>query len=81
MQPVRTFQWRGFLYTTTGTAGAACPGGAYVHAWKVVAQARLPRRDVQVSRQPQVRFSYEGMLVKCKGAVCVLAGPELELKP
>ena len=27
-QPVRTFRYRGFLYTTTGTAGAACPGGA-----------------------------------------------------
>ena len=41
-QPIRTFQWRGFLYTTTGTAGAACPGGTYAHAWKVVAKADYP---------------------------------------
>ena len=80
-QPIRTFQWRGCLYTTTGTAGAACPGGTYAHAWKVVAKADYPGEPFKYPGNPKVRFSYEGMLVKCKGAVCVLAGPELELKP
>ena len=80
-QPIRTFQWRGFLYTTTGTAGAACPGGAYVHAWRVVAHQLYPGETFKYPGNPKVRFSYEGMLVKCKGAVCVLAGPELVLTP
>jgi hypothetical protein len=80
-QPVRTFQWRGCLYTTTATAGAACPGGAYVHAWKIVAKDEYPNATFTYPGNPKMRFSYEGMLVKCKGAVCVLAGPELELRP
>ena len=80
-QPVRTFRHRGFLYTTTGTAGAACPGGTYAHAWKVVAKADYPGEPFKYPGNPKVRFSYEGMLVKCKGAVCVLAGPELVLTP
>ena len=80
-QPVRTFRYRGFLYTTTGTAGAACPGGAYVHAWKVVAKDDYPRKPFKYPGNPKGRFSYEGMLVKCKGKECVLTGPELELKP
>ena len=80
-QPIRTFQWRGFLYTTTGTRGAACPGGACVHAWKVVAKADYHGATFKYPGNPKVRFSYEGMIVTCKGAECVLAGPELVLKP
>jgi hypothetical protein len=53
----------------------------YVYAWRVVAQQLYPGETFKYPGNPKVRFSYEGMLVKCKGAVCVLAGPELELKP
>lgn len=82
-KPIKTFEYEGEIFTRAdGRPAEFLRAGEFLEAVRVVPRASYKGKTFKYGERGLTsRGAYEGLLVKCDGAECVLTGPMLKCVP